>query len=68
MADLQDFDNFIVLAPSVSPNLWKHMSYLRNVKGKYSKRDWERVPGKIWQVLLQMYALKQMRNHHSLKW
>ena len=23
---------------------------------------------KNWQVLLQMYALKQMRNHHSLKW
>ena len=68
LVDLQDFDHVVALSPSVIPNLWKHLSNLRSVKGKYTKRDRERLPQKNRQVLLQIFALKRMRNQRCLKW
>ena len=65
---MNDFDNFVELSPSVIPNLWKHMCNLRNLKGDYHKKDKDRMQGKKRQVLLQIFALKRMRNQRSLKW
>ena len=66
--DKQDFNNFVELAPTVIPNLWKHMCNLRNLKGDYHTKDKDRMEGKKRQVLLQIFALKRMRNQRSLKW
>ena len=67
---MEQFDFFVWLAPQFMPRLWKHLCNLRNVKAvgekKASKKELLIVRKR--QVLLQIFALRRMRNPRILKW
>ena len=66
--DLPTFDVFLEKAPQCFPQLWDHMSNLRNVKGQQSKQDNKHILNRKRQTLLQIFSLRRMRNPRKLVW
>jgi len=60
------FDVYVEATEWCFPQLWAHMSNLRNVQGNRTKYANKLVQSKKRQVLLQILALRRMRNPKSL--
>ena len=68
LVPLECFDVCIEIAECCIPRIWCHMCHLRNVAGKGIERDKKLKRPRERQVLMQIFALCQMRDKRELKW
>jgi len=64
----EDFDVFVDIAELAFPCLWKPLCNVRDIKGRRDKNAKELEKAKKRKVLLQIFALRRMRNPSTLKW
>ena len=65
---MNTFDFFVGLAPKCLPKLWEHMCNLRNVAGNRTSQGKGSIHQRKRQTLLQILALRRMRNPRMLVW
>ena len=65
---MECFDTYVDLAEECFPWLWHYLRGLRDMhSNKTAKAKWL-IRSKKQQVILQLFALRRMRNPQSLKW
>ena len=65
---LECFDVYVDIAERCIPRIWRHMCHLCNVNGRGTTRDKELKRPKERQLLIQIVALRQIRDNMELKW
>ena len=65
---IECFDTYVDLAEDCFPRLWRHLCGLRDIHSNKTAKAKRLIRSKKRQVLLQLFALRRMRNPQSLKW